>query len=177
MSATWTQSVGLRRGCTLLGVLALLGCASASFRRGVFDDGVVRYRVGDVGTDFRPIEVSDNDLAWHSPRLGTIGINATCTEYEDVPETALVNHLLFGTAERSFRVEETVMLDGRGARHVIVDLELDGVPVTVELYLVKKDGCVYDLTHTASRANFEAGRPVFDSFAHGFHVLSTHLPK
>jgi hypothetical protein len=161
----------------LVCALGLLGCGGATFRNGVFDDGVVKYRVGSLPAGFAPIRVEDNDLAWHHEQLGTIGINATCSNYEDVPEAALVNHLFFGTSERHYRLEETTTLDGRGARHVIADVELDGVPVTLEIYLIKKDGCVYDLTHISSRSRFEAGAPAFYAFAHGFAVISTHLKR
>jgi hypothetical protein len=52
---------------------------------------------------------------------------------------------------------------------------VDGVPVTLNIYLLEKDGCVYDLTHVASRETFERGKPVFDAFVAGFAVLSTRL--
>jgi hypothetical protein len=142
----------------------------------MYSDDIVRYRVGAIPTGWVAAEVEDNDVAFHHRQLGTIGVNSTCTEYEDVPEQALLNHLLFGTRERVFRTRETVTLDGRGALHAIVDFELDGVPLTVEAYVVAKDGCVYDLTYTASRPAHPGGRPVFDGVVHQFHVLGTQLP-
>ena len=48
-------------------------------------------------------------------QLGTIAINSTCRDYEDLPERALMNHLLFGTRARHYRLEDVVSLDGRGA--------------------------------------------------------------
>jgi len=164
-------------GCIalLLGVLA--GCgASGSFRDGVYSDDIVRYRIGAVPSGWQRASVDDNDVAFHHRELGTVSINSTCTEYEDVPEQALLGHLLFGTRERVFRTEETVSLDGRGALHAIVDLELDGVPLTVEAYVLRKDGCVYDLTYIASRAAYSRGRAAFETVVRGFHVLRTDLP-
>jgi hypothetical protein len=156
-------------------MLAIIGCASASFSGGIYDDGVVRYHVGEPKPGWARIEVAGNDVAFHHARLGTISINSTCTDYEDVPEQALMNQLLFGTRERLYRVEETVTLDGRGALHTVVDLELDGVPLTLEVYLVKKDGCVYDLAHISSRRGFELGRNDFQTVLQGFRVLRTKL--
>ena len=155
--------------------LLLAACTSATFASGVYDDGTVRYRVGERAGAWERVEVDDNDLAFHNAALGTISINSTCEDYEDVPDVALLNHLLFGTSQRSFRLEETVTLDGRGARHVIVDLELDGVPLTLEVYLLKKDGCVYDLVYTASRDAHARGTQVFHAFVQGFEVLETRL--
>jgi hypothetical protein len=160
--------------------VALLGgvaCgASASFKNDVYDDGVVRYRVGKLTPGFVPVGVDDNDLAWHHRGLGTVSVNSTCTDYEDVPSVALLNQLLFGTTQRVYRVDETITLDGRAAYHVIVDMELDGVPLTLNVYLLQKDGCVYDLTYIASRSSAEKGRALFEDFVQRFAVLSTHLP-
>jgi hypothetical protein len=169
------------RGLAWIGVVAVLASeacgATIHFQDDVYDNGVVRYRVGALGPSFERVDVDDNDLAWHERSLGTIGIKSTCTEYEDVPPVALLNQLLFGMANRRYRVEETVTLDGRAARHVIADVELDGVPVSLDIYLLTKDGCVYDLTYSASRATFEQGRAQFESFVQRFAVLSTRSPS
>jgi hypothetical protein len=156
-------------------LLALAACgASQSFNERVYDNGTVRYRVGALEAGFEPISVGDNDLAWHHPQLGTISVNSTCKQYEDVPARALLNQLMMGTTERVYRVEETLTLDGRAAQHVLADVQLDGVPVTIDVYLIVKDGCVYDLTHVAGRARAEQARPVFERFVRGFAVIETH---
>ncbi|MEY4583259.1 MAG: hypothetical protein RL701_7962 [Pseudomonadota bacterium] len=149
--------------------------SSESFRERIFDDGNVRYRVGAQTQPFERISVADNDLAWHDARYGTISVNSTCQQFEDVPARALLNHLLIGTTERKFNVEETVTLDGRAAQHVIADVQLDGVPVTVNVYLLVKDGCVYDLTLVATREKLSAAQPLFDAFVRDFAVLTTNV--
>jgi hypothetical protein len=160
--------------CTLS--LSATSCgASASFRDGVFDDGTVRYHVGSPGPGWDRIDVDGNDVAYNNRQLGTISANSTCKEYNDVPEQALMNQLLFDTRERVYRLEETITIDGRGALHHIVDLELDGVPLTLEIFLLKKDGCVYDISRISSRPEFEGGRPALIAFVQGFHVLRTHI--
>ena len=165
--------------CELVLLSVLLGSvacgASQSFRDRVFDDGTVRYRVGALGERFERIEVGDNDLAWHDPAYGTVSVNSTCTEYEDVPARALMNQLLMGTTERAYQVEETVTVDGRAAQHVVADLELDGVPVRIDVYLLVKDGCVYDLMHVAARDRAQDAQPVFARFVSGFAVLASHV--
>ena len=109
-----------------------------------------------------------------NPSLGTIAVNSTCEDYEDVPERALMNHLLFGTRERVFRTRGGVTLDGRGALHSVVDVELDGVPLTLDVYLLKKDGCIFDLTPDLESApRSRPGRQQFEDFVAGFTVLTT----
>jgi hypothetical protein len=159
----------------LVAMFAGFACGGATFSQGVYDDGMVRYRVGELGPGWRRVAVEDNDLAYHHDALGTVSINSTCTDYEDVPEEALLNHLLFGMRERNFRGEETVTLDGRGALHAVIDLELDGVPLTLEVYVLKKDGCVYDMTLISSRQQFERARGDLAKLIAGFHVLRTNI--
>ena len=168
------MSTRLRRALYVHAAL-LAACGGASFAQGVYDDGTVRYRVGGVASGWERVEVEDNDLAFTHQTLGTISVNSTCVDYEDVPEQALMNHLLFGMRERQYRLEETVTLDGRGALHAVVDLELDGVPLTLEIFVLKKDGCVYDMSLIAGRAAFEQARPAFASLVRGFEVLRTSL--
>ena len=166
----------------LLGLLAFVvwaggGCASSSFSNNVFDNGVVRYQVGSVGSDWERVAIEDSEvLAFRNAALRTtVSVTATCDEYEDVPEAALLNHLLFGMQERVFRMEETITVDGRGALHTVVDVQLDGVPMTLEIYLLKKDGCVYDVTLIASRTDFERARAGLHRLVSGFKVLRTTL--
>lgn len=158
----------------VVALLVLAGCgASQSFQARVYDNGTVRYRVGALDTGFEPVSVGDNDLAWHHPQLGTISVNSTCKQYEDVPPRALVNQLLMGTTDREYRVEETLTLDGRAAQHLLADVQLDGVPLTIDVYLIVKDGCVYDLTHIAGRERADEARPAFERFVRGFAVIET----
>jgi hypothetical protein len=155
-------------------MLGLTGCGGSSFRAGVYEDGRARYRVGELPAGWRRVEVDDNDLAFHRRGMGTISVNSTCSDYEDVPGVALVNHLLFETTERRFLREEVVTLDGRGARHVIVEVELDGVPIELELFVLKKDGCVFDLGHVRGRTADAAARRTFLAFVERFAVLEVH---
>jgi hypothetical protein len=155
-------------------LLAIAGCSGASLRNGIYCDDQARYRVGTLPSRFERIAVDDNDLAFHHRGGGTISVNATCTSYEDVPLPALVNHLLFETTERRFLVEETVTLDGRAARHVLVRAELDGVPIELELYVMKKDGCVIDLAHVRTIDASVESRDLFRDFVARFALLEVH---
>jgi hypothetical protein len=86
---------------------------------------------------------------------------------------SLVQHLLIGFTEREMVTEETIPFDGREARHVVARARLDGVPMMLDLYVMKKDGCVFDMAYVAEPQRFASGQPVFEAFAHGFHTLST----
>jgi len=164
------------KGGLLVAALALL-CGDAAcgggpvFRNQIYEDGVVRYRVGAQTQGFERVALEGNDLAWHDARYGTIGVNSTCKQ-GDAPARVLLNHLLMGTTERKLRRQESLTLDGRSAQHVIADLVLDGVPVTVDVYLIVRGGCAYDLTLVSAPDNLSRSEPLFDAFVHEFAVLS-----
>jgi hypothetical protein len=148
-----------------------VACGGAAFQDGVYTDEHTSYRVGDLPGAWQPVSADGNDLAFYNRGMGTIAVNSTCTEYDDVPLSALVNHLLFDTTGRRILVEETVTLVGRGARHVLVNLELDGVPLQLELYVLRKDGCVFDLSHVRARTTEAVARETFLAFVQRFDVL------
>ncbi|MEZ4389869.1 MAG: hypothetical protein R3A48_02145 [Polyangiales bacterium] len=86
-----------------------------------------------------------------------------------------MQHLLIGFTRREVSLEETVPFDQREARHVVLTARLDGVPRGIELYVMKKDGCVYDLGLIAPPERFDAARASFASFARGFRTTRTSL--
>lgn len=134
------------------------------------------YEIGPVPPGWRRIEIGDNDLAWFDASTRSVAhVDHTCERSQDTPLPALVRHLLIGFTQLEFSLEETIPFDQREARHVILRARLDGVPSSIELYVMKKDGCVYDLGVVAPPERFDAVRPVFDTFVRGFRTTRTRL--
>lgn len=158
--------------------LLALSCASGGARvdgRSVQTDRV-DYEIGPVPPSWRRVNIADNDLAWVDGDTGSvIHVDHTCERSQDTPLTALVQHLLIGFTRREVSLEETVPFDQREARHVVLTARLDGVPRGIELYVMKKDGCVYDLGLVAPPARFDAARASFEPFARGFRTTRTSL--
>jgi len=166
-------------GPSLAASITLLLCVIAGCGASVHFDGRVltkegtRYRIGELSRDWERLELDDNDLAFHSAGKGTIGVNATCGDYDDVPPQALMNHLFFGTTSRAYLVDEEVTLDGRGSRHVVLQADLDGAPIEVEVFLLVNGGCVYDLSQTRRQGAPVAVAQEFARFVAGFAVLES----
>lgn len=148
------------------------GCAT-HFDGRSFRKREVAYRIGELEPGFRRVQVEGNDLAFYKPGAGSIAVNALCKDYEDVPHEALLNHLLFGTTARTFLRDEEVTLDGRAARHALVDAELDGVPVRLEVYLLTRARCVFDLSYISDRS--APARDSFARFVRAFRIEQVHL--
>jgi hypothetical protein len=147
------------------------GAAPAGhYAQGTFTKGDEHFHVEAPAT-WQPITPPAGDLAWRDPQSrSVISANATCKGHHDPPLEILVNDLLIGTTDRHILLDETIPLDGREARHEVVELKVDGVPLIYDLYVLKKDGCVYDLTLVAPPRAYDAVADRFVTFIGGFRT-------
>lgn len=160
-----------RASCGSLALVLALGCGGgATFADNVYRDREATYRVGELGPGWERITMEGNDLAWHHDGLGAVvQVNATCDPFQDVPLSALTNHLLIGFTEREMRSSETVPLDGREALRSHLVARLDGVPRELLLYVMKKDMCTYDFALVAPPGDeYRGAEPAFERFVAGF---------
>lgn len=154
----------------------IVACASSPVRvdGSAVEAGALAYEIGPVAPSWRRVRVDDNDLAWFDPDTASlVHVDHTCERTQDTPLPALVQHLLLGFTQRVFSLEETVPFDRREARHVVLEARLDGVPRSIELWVMKKDGCVFDLGLVAPPARFAQARVAFDAFVRGFRTTRT----
>jgi hypothetical protein len=138
----------------VLGSVLLAACGQ-SLKDGMYRDGDVAYQLEPVQTGWKAADFSGNDLAWTSPHGHVIAVNATCEDHGDPPLKVLTDHLLMGFEDRVVASREELMLDGRGALRSRITARLDGVPVDLELTVMKKDGCIYDFTYTSPQGRFD----------------------
>lgn len=157
------------RGCTLGLALGLAGCAGG-LRDGVFRKAAVAYRVSAPDPQaFRPVAFSDNDLAWAATRSShLLAMNAVCEGHDDAPLDVLTRHLLFGFTERTRVSDALEPLDGREALRTVWTAKLDGVPVELELVVLKKNGCVHDFTYVSPPGERAAHEADFEALVKGF---------
>lgn len=140
----------------LLLLLSWTACASSgSFRNGVYEAPGVLYRV-EAPTGWEFLSFAGNDLAWGGPEGEVIAVNSECRDHGDPSLVVLTNHLLIGFEDRRVVEREELRLAGRGALRTHLKASLDGLPVEMELTVLKKDGCVYDLTYLAPPSRFDA---------------------
>jgi hypothetical protein len=146
------------------------GCAhEESFGDGVFRKEGLAIRVGPVPSGWRRITVDGADLAFRDDAQGGSALfDVRCGRRDDdAPLPVLTEHLIMGTTEREFDAQDTVPFDGREALHSLLRAKLDGVPMQYDIYVMKKDGCVYDLVYVAPPGRFATGAAAFEPFATG----------
>jgi hypothetical protein len=157
----------------LLCVLGL-GCASNGYDGRIYRNDQLAFRIGPVPEAWRPIEASDALLAFRDDAgRATIAVNARCgLDGDDVPLEALTKHLFLQFTERQVQNQDLVRMDGREALRTQIVAALDGVAKRYTVYVLKKDGCVYDFLHIADDAS-EPRNPSFERFVHSFSTLDS----
>jgi len=157
----------------LIGLSACGGASGASFDGSVYRHGPLAFQIGTVPTGWRSVEVSHGTLAYRDEAHGaSVLLNARCHRPdESTPLLALTNHLLIGSTEREVVSQETEPFDGREALHTRMRAKWDGVPISFDIYVTKKDGCIYDFVYMGDPTAFDTGARDFEAFVRGFRTL------
>lgn len=156
--------------------LAIAGCGGgASFDGTVYRSADIAFRIPPAPASWQRISVSDAAVAYRDDERGaTVVLNGRCNQEEDVPLIALTHHLFLRFTEREVLRQEVVPFDGREAMHSVLSAKLDGVPKVFDVWVLKKDGCVYDLILIADPARYAASEPAFSRMVRGFSTLPVH---
>jgi hypothetical protein len=144
-----------------------------SFDGSVYRDGAVAFQVGAVPSGWRSVDVSDAALAYRDEAHGaSVLVNARCLRPDEgTPLVALTNHLIIGSTMREVVSQEAVPFDGREALHTKLRAKWDGVPIAFDIFVMKKDGCVYDFVYMGDPAAFDQGTRDFEVFVRAFRTL------
>lgn len=152
--------------------IAIAGCGSSSFDGTVYRSSDIAFRVPQAPPSWQRLSVSDAALAYRDDEHGaTVAVNGRCRNEDDVPLASLTQHLFLQFTDRDLKKQEIVPFDGREAMHTILSAKLDGVPKVFDIWVLKKDGCVYDLVYIADPARYAAGEPAFSRLVRGFSTL------
>ena len=157
----------------LIAVAACGGPAVRSFDGTTFRAGPIAFQVPPKPASWRAVEVTDASLAYRDePHGASILVNARCRRPDEgTPLVALTNHLLMGSTARDVVSQEVEPFDGREALHTKMRARWDGVPIAFDIYVAKKDGCIYDFVYMGDPAAFDVGSRQFEGFVRGFRTL------
>jgi hypothetical protein len=163
---------GRRFGAGALVLLVALGGACGGMRGqlvgDVYRDGPVAFRVGPLPAAWQRVQVADGHLAFHHRAGGTIVASANCDRFIDLSLDLLTNQLLYGVEGRQELGRTRIPLDGRIALRTRMNGALDGVPIALDMVVLKKDGCTYDLVLASSPKDQRLRQPDFERFFAAF---------
>ena len=148
--------------------LAVTACGGPHFNGSVYDDGTLRFHTGPVPAAWRSIEADGTLLAFHDDSApATVALNGRCgVDGDDVPLPSLTQHLFLQFTDREQKSQQELSLDGRAALRTELVGKLDGVPKQFLVYVLKKDGCVYDFWRISAPGAGDTA--AFEGFVKGF---------
>lgn len=155
-------------------LFASVACGGATFNGHLFRGRGMAFRVGPVPAHWRRIHVSQALLAYRDdPDRTTIAVNGRChKDGDDVPLAALTHHLFLLFTDRQVLSQRVLPMDGRDAMRTEIIAKLDGVPKHFVVYVLKKDGCVYDFLSISEMHAPGRAQDGFEAFVRGFATLS-----
>ena len=154
-------------------VLTAFACAPKKFDGRVYQNDELAFRVGPTPGSWRPIEVDDALLAFRDDQHGTtVAVSGRCNrDGDDVPLSSLTHHLFLHFTEREVHSQKRIDVAGRESLRTELTASLDGVSKRYVVYVLKKDGCVFDFLLIADSDRAPV-RP-FDDFVSGFQTVNT----
>jgi hypothetical protein len=151
-------------GCFLFG-------DGGQLRDNRFEDNHVAYSIGLPGEGWQRVKLPTANVAWFDDAAGAaLLVNSHCEGVQDAPLQGLAGELLIGMTEREVHEQRVVPFSGREALEMTASGKLDGVLRRRALFVLKKDGCVYDVVYDAPPDAFDAGLPAFGRVRDGLVV-------
>lgn len=127
------------------------------------------FRVGLPGPGWEAHRDEGTQVAWHNERTASmIQVRSQCDEHGDSDLQSFTDHLRIDTDEWQIVQERYFRLVGRQALRTTVKFKLDGLPVHAELVVLKKNGCLFDLSLLSKPNGFDASMPAFEAVVAGF---------
>ena len=152
--------------------LLISGCAHAEWRAAEHRlcAGETCYQVGALAAGWHVVHQEGGEVGFFNDSAGAIiQSNASCRDDADAaPLSTLTNHLLIGYTDRRVRSQERVELDRREALRTVLDVRLDGVPMVLDLYVLIRNGCIFDLSLAAPPSAYATALGDFQRFVSGF---------
>jgi hypothetical protein len=156
-------------------ILSIAACnTTGSLKGNSFERGKLKYNVGLPGTGWKKIHLSGADIAWFDPQHGsTILVNSQCKKERDLPLKALTVELLLGLTEQRILEQQLLPWSNREALETVATAKLDGVPRKLKMFVLKKNGCVFDIVFGAPPKAYNQGLKAFETVRDQFDTKAT----
>ncbi|MGH8070952.1 MAG: hypothetical protein ACRERE_38115 [Candidatus Entotheonellia bacterium] len=157
-----------------LALVSLAGCRATVGRviGQQFVSPAYAFEVPLPGDEWQPVAGEPSVLTLtHAQLAAGITISVTCDRERDVPLNILTRHLFFGFNHMEILQQELQALNGVPALKTVARARLDAREVQVASYVVRRDGCVYDMVYFANPQDYSRGAPSFERMIDGFRFL------
>jgi hypothetical protein len=156
----------------------LAGCSFGGPVR--VDRKAATYSFGEAGSRWARVQVGPEMAADHvfaAKGDGAIlSIGSVCDRYLDSSLEDLAKDLTNPLREVEVGEQTRVPLDGREGLRTDAKGKLDGVPVELRTFVIRKDDCLFDFTITAKGALSNDDRRDFERVVSGFRYSGAAKP-
>jgi len=143
-----------------------------SYRNGkVFLQNKDFYRVGTLPDSWQRMKSRARAISFYNDGYKTsITTDAFCGKsFSDRPLDTLAGELTSVLSDRTTVSTEDFMLDERGAKRFLVIGKMDGVPLQMDIVVVKKNNCNFDFVAVMPPDASADVKRDFEGFFNGFH--------
>ncbi len=120
---------------------------------------------------FEKIKNQQTDQAWQNPRTGnTIAVLSECSDDKDPTLESLADETVHALTDHKILKTEGFNFQNRAALRTLVEGEMDGVPVQMDVVVLKKNSCAYTLTYMGRSQGIQKDRVSFEKFLKGFEI-------
>jgi len=120
---------------------------------------------------YEEIKVSSADHVWQSLKTGnTIAYNSSCVEKNKEDLHSLEKGIFSGVENVIIKNETKITVDGAPAVRTYAEGKTENIPISIDLIVIEKNNCTYDLAYVARSATFNAERSLFNSFVERFQT-------
>ncbi len=122
------------------------------------------------GRPYEEIKVTSADHVWQSLKTGnTIAYNSSCVEKNREDLRSLEKGIFSEVENVTIKSESKITVDGAPAVRTYAEGKTDNVPISIDLVVIEKNNCTYDLAYVARTLTFSTERTFFDKFIERFH--------
>lgn len=156
---------------TTIFVLAnLIACVSVDLKPKAPTKSKV-YQYQEPQKQFKKMESDQADHAWQNARNGnTIAVLSECSESRDPSLSGIESETINALTNPEILHTENIQFAERGALRTLVEGQVDGVSVKMEIVTLKKNTCSYTVSYIGRSKTFETDRKVFDQYLKGFVI-------
>lgn len=174
------RSLSVCAGLLLLCASALTGCASGWIDHGDTYVGgepakgssskAATYSFGSPGSGWVPLDQKGAQVVWtNTDYPAVIHLDSQCEEHGDSSIEQFTDHLRIDFRDWKQVSQTVVPMVGRDAVRTVIIGTLDGQQQTqLDLVVLKKDGCLFDLQLLTSPTHYSVVKNDFDSVVAGF---------
>lgn len=128
------------------------------------------YKYSDPGSPFHEADAKNSDRTWISSQTGsTISFFTSCSNSEP-PIRNIRSNALQGIESISIKSEAPVSIGDREGLRSIIEGELEGIDITMDIVIFKKNTCSYQINYISLRQNFIKEKNSFETFFKNFRV-------